>query len=381
MARREGFIRRQFRKVIEWEEEYKTGSNATLVYKYPLATRSEIMKRSTLVVREGQQAILVNEGKLADVFSPGTYELSDLKNIPILTELYNWKTAWVIPTKVDVYYINTRHFLDLKWGTSNPIMLRDKEFGVVRLRGYGTFSISSGDPERMIKNLFGSLSLFRVADVEQYFKKIVVSRITDVIAEAKIAAIDLAMQYDELGEKTHQIVQGDFDKLGLVMESFFIENLSLPREVEEMLDKRSGVGVMDGAIGAYTQLQAAEALRDAAQNESGGLAGAGVGLGAGLGIGKVFSENLSTDSNARIEKKKICKKCSASISEEAKFCPRCGNDTSEGVECSKCHVKQDANAKFCANCGNKMGDKNTCSKCQSPLKESDKFCGKCGTPK
>lgn len=161
------FLKRQFRKVIQWETDDKNA----IVWKYPLERKEEIMRKSTLVVREGQKAIFINEGKLCDVFGPGTYELSELKNIPVLTALYHWKTAWETPHTADLYFVSTKQFIDNKWGTSNPVMMKDAQFGMVRVRGYGVYSFAIGVPTYAMNELFGSTGGLTVSDVDNYFKR------------------------------------------------------------------------------------------------------------------------------------------------------------------------------------------------------------------
>ena len=186
------FLKKQFRKVIQWESD----NTNDIIYKYPLEKKEEIMKNSQLVVREGQKAMFIQEGKLADVFGPGTYKLDDIKNLPLLTQLYNWKYLWESPYTGDIYFISTKQFTNMKWGTANPVMMRDKDFGVVRVRGFGVYSFAVGTPTNALRELIGSMNSFTVKDVDDYFKKIITSTLSNVIAESKIAALDLAASYD-----------------------------------------------------------------------------------------------------------------------------------------------------------------------------------------
>ena len=217
------FLRKQYRKVIQWEND----NPQSIVWKYPLERKEEIMRNSVLVVREGQKAMFIQEGKLADVFGPGTYKLEDIKNIPLLTALYNWKYFWETPYTGDIYFISTKQFIDNKWGTSNPVMMRDKEFGMVRVRGFGVYSFSVGTPTAAMNELFGSMGELTVKDVDDYFKKIIVSELSTAIAESGIPAIDLAMHYDELSDITRQKMAEDFAKIGIEIDALYIENISL----------------------------------------------------------------------------------------------------------------------------------------------------------
>ncbi len=370
-----GWLRKQFRKVIQWESDDPN----TIVWRYPLEKKEEIMKNSELVVREGQKAIFIQEGKLADVFGPGSYQLSDIRNIPILTSLYNWKYAWESPYTGDIYFISTKQFIGNKWGTANPVMMRDQDFGMVRVRGFGTYSFAVGTPTSAMSELFGSMGELTVKNVDEYFRKIITSTLSNVIAESQFPALDLSMHYDELSEMAKAKMATEFEKIGIEIKALFVENISLPPEVEKMMDKRTSVGVMNGAMQGYAQMESVGAMRDAANNP-GGIAGAGVGLGAGLGIGKLFADNMASTAsatNAVSDDKVACPNCGKMIGKNVKFCPECGKPTKTTIKCAKCGAEVDAKAKFCPECGNAMG-KLVCPKCGKELKAGTKFCPECG---
>ncbi|MDE7078590.1 MAG: SPFH domain-containing protein [Clostridia bacterium] len=371
------FLKKQFRKVIQWESDNEND----IIYKYPLERKEEIMRKSMLVVREGQKALFIKEGVLADVFEPGTYRLDDIKNFPILTQLYNWKYMWESPYTGDVYFISTKQFINMKWGTSNPVMMRDSEFGMVRVRGFGAYSFAVGTPTNTLRELIGSMNKFTVKNVDDYFKKIITSTLSNVIAESQVPALDLAMHYDELAEMAKQKLIAEFEKIGIEIKALIIENLSLPEEVEKMLDKRTNVGVMNGAMQQHAQLETLEAMKSAANNPN-GMSGMGIGMGAGLGFGKVFADNMSAASmpspNAPAQIR--CPKCNAVMKKGAKFCPECGEKiVSIGkINCPKCGKEVDAKTKFCPECGAKMGEK-VCKECGHKLQGNQKFCPECGT--
>ena len=251
--------------VIEWTDS----TNNTIVHKYDMNGK-EIMMGAQLTVRESQVAIFVNEGKLADVFQPGRYELSTA-NMPVMTALKAWKFGFNSPFKSDVYFVNTKQFLDCKWGTTNPVMMRDAEFGMIRLRAFGAYSFRVADPEVFLREVFGTSSEYTVQDVEGQLKRTLVSGLSDAIAESKLPALDLAANYDEIGDYALKTINPRIEKLGLTLASFVIENISLPEEVEKTMDKRTSMGVL-GDMNRYTQYQAAEAMREAANNP-GGMAG------------------------------------------------------------------------------------------------------------
>lgn len=366
------FLKRQFRKVIQWETDDKNA----IVWKFPLERREEIMRKSTLVVREGQKAIFIKEGKLCDVFGPGTYELDDIKNIPLLTALYHWKTAWESPYTGDLYFVSTKQFIDNKWGTSNPVMMKDKDFGMVRVRGYGVYSFAIGVPTYAMNELFGSTGGLTVSDVDNYFRKIIVSVLTNAIAESGASALELAAHYDEISEIALAKMRDDFGKMGIEIKGLYIENLSVPEEVEKMIDKRTSVGVMSDAMGNYAQMETLGAMRDAAKTPGmgGGLAGAGIGLGAGLGIGKVFAQGMAGMTEAGGK----CPHCGASVKSGAKFCPECGKPIKVNkIKCPKCGKEVDEGTKFCPECGESLEPK-ACPKCGTKVKAGTKFCPECG---
>lgn len=369
------FFKKQLLKVIEWQDSTKN----TMVYRFPMSDRYAIMKGSQLIVREGQVAIFMLEGIAGDVFWPGRYKLES-NSLPILTKLKNWKYAFENPYQGEVYFLNTKQFTNQKWGTTNPIMMRDKDFGVIRLRGFGVYSFRVSDPTSFMRELFGTNKLYTVEDIENYLKKIIISRLSDTLAESKIAALDLATKYDELGAAARQFLQDDFAKLGLELSALYIENLSLPPEVEKTLDTKTSMGVL-GDMGQFTQYQAAHAIRDAASNPSGGFAGAGVGLGAGAALGGVFmnSMNNAQQGTQNASGGAKCSSCGATMKAGAKFCPECG--AKQGKTCPKCGASiTRPNAKFCPECGTTLVEdgKRPCKHCGAMMPVDGKFCPECG---
>ena len=273
----------QFIEIIEWLDE----SSNSIVYRFPVYNQ-EIKMGAQLVVRENQVALFVNEGKAADLFGPGTYTLST-QNIPIMTTLRGWKYGFQSPFKAEVYFFNTRMFTDLKWGTANPVMMRDAEFGMVRMRAFGTWAMRISDPKVFFQTIVGTQGLTTTEDVVTHLRSTILSKLSDAVAEAKIPALDLAANYDELGQIARKRITEDFAELGVELPRFVIENISLPPEVEAAIDQRSKIGIYGDSLGKYAQMQAADAIGKAAENP-GGFAGAGAGLGAGMAIGNVMSQ-------------------------------------------------------------------------------------------
>ncbi len=338
--------------VIEWTDD----SRNTMVSRYDMNGK-EIMMGAQLTVRESQAAIFVNEGQLADVFTPGRYELST-QNMPIMTKLKAWKYGFHSPFKSDLYFVNTRQFTDRKWGTANPVMMRDAEFGAIRIRGFGSYSFRVSDPVTFMKEVFGTSSLFTVEGVEGQIKSIVVSGLSDAIAQSKIPALDLAANYMELGQYVMQAINPRVEALGLTLCEFVIENVSLPEEVEKALDKRTSMGVV-GDLNRYTQYQAAEAMREAANNPSGSnMAGMGVGMGAAAMMGQMFTQSMGAAQQpaaAPTAAQKACSACGKAIPASSKFCPECGaQQAAAGGFCPECGQKLEGPVKFCPNCGAKQ---------------------------
>ena len=277
-------IKGEFVDIVEWTDDTRD----TIVWRFP-RYQNEIKNGAKLVVREGQVAIFVNEGTIADVFGPGTYDLVT-KNLPILSTLKGWKFGFDSPFKAEVYFVSTRQFTDLKWGTQNPAMMRDSEFGMVRVRAFGTYSIKAADPAVLLRELVGTDPSFQTDEVDEFIRQSVVSRVVTALATSGVAVLDLAAHQNEIGERLAGIISEDLKHLGLQMPRFIIENVSLPPEVEAMMDKRTSMGVL-GNLDTYTKFQAAEAIGDAANNP-GGLAGAGVGIGAGAALGAQLAQAL-----------------------------------------------------------------------------------------
>lgn len=294
-------LRNEFIDIIELVDDSKD----IIVYKYP-RYQNEIKMGAQLTVREGQAAIFMNEGVIADVFTAGRYELST-QNMPILTTLKGWKYGFNSPFKADVFFVSLRQFTNQKWGTKNPIMLRDAEFGPVRLRAFGNFSFSVKDPSVFLKQIAATNPEFSVDNIADQLRNIAVSRGMDAIAESKIAVLDLASNYDEVSAIIQTKITPEFEEIGLNLNKFLIENISLPEEVEKVLDKRSSMGIV-GDLGAFAQFQAANAMEKAAENPNGGgIMGAGMGAGMGMGMmgqmGNVFQErkfegNTTTNQSA-----------------------------------------------------------------------------------
>lgn len=274
----------EFIDIIEWTDH----SQDTMVYRFE-RYQNEIKYGAQLTVRESQEAVFVNEGEIADVFTPGLYELNT-ENLPVLTTLKGWKYGFNSPFKAEVYFVNTRQFTDLKWGTQNPIMLRDPEFGPMRIRAFGSYTLRVVDAAKLIREIVGTDGHFTVDEISNQLRNFIVSRFADVIGQSKIPVLEMAANYDQLSKFIERRIEQEIGAYGIELTSLLIENISLPPKVEEALDKRSSMGII-GDLSKYTQFQAAEAMEQAARNPSGG-AGEGIGMGMGFAMASQMMQGM-----------------------------------------------------------------------------------------
>ncbi len=346
-----GFIRKQLLKVIEW----KDNTTDTIVYRYPNEDRKEIMNGCQLVVRPSQVAILVSSGKVADVYSEGTHKLTT-GNMPILTTLMGWKYGFDSPFKAEVYYVNTKQFINQKWGTSSKITLRDQDFGLVRVGARGVYSYRVSDVVTFMKEIFGTNRDYSTSSLSEYFKSIVVSCFSDAFGEAKVPVLDIPAKYRELSDIVKQELTTEFTNIGLELVNFVVENVALPEEVEKAIDQRSSLGALKGNLNEFTQYQTAQAIRDAANNPSEGVAGAGVGIGAGFMMGNAMINSMNQNNQKEQNNQNIvkCNKCGSMIASGAKFCSECGSPVQVNKFCTNCGNQVSYDAKFCSNCGKSL---------------------------
>ena len=281
----------EFVDIIAWTDD----SQDTMVYRFE-RYQNEIKYGAQLTVRESQVAVLVNEGEIADVFQPGLYELTT-ENMPILTTIKSWKYGFNSPFKAEVYFVNTKNFTNLKWGTQNPIMLRDPEFGPLRIRAFGTYALKVNDAAKLIREIAGTDGQFTVDEVTGQLRNFIVSRFAEVAGQSKIPVLEMAANYDQLSKFIKNKIETEIGLYGIELTSLLIENISLPPKVEEALDKRSSMGVI-GDLSKYTQYQAAEAMEHAAKNPSGG-AGEGIGMGIGFAMAQQMMTQMTTPQVAK----------------------------------------------------------------------------------
>jgi len=330
------FISKQWIDVIDWTEP----EDGILAYRYPMQDR-EIQNGGKLTVRDSQLAVFVNEGKVADAFAPGLYTLNT-NTLPILTYLKNWDKKFQSPFKSDVYFFSTRIQTDQHWGTQNPITIRDKEFGAIRLRGFGIYSYHLADAKTFYTKISGTREIYRVTDLEGQLRNTIIAKMTDAFAASQVPFLDMAANQGALAEKISEQLKPAFTDYGLSLDSFVVENLSLPDELQKVLDQRISMNVL-GDMGKFTQYQVAQAIPIAAGNEGGGAVGIGAGLGAGVAMGQAMMEAVkqstssspgggsaapaaagAATSGAASPSTKFCSECGKPIPRTSKFCPECG---------------------------------------------------------
>ena len=324
------FISKQFIDVIDWTEP----EDGILAYRYPMQDR-EIQNGGKLTVRDSQLAVFVNEGKLADAFGPGLYTLNT-QTLPILTYLKNWDKAFQSPFKSDVCFFSSRIQTDQHWGTQNPITIRDKEFGAIRMRGFGIYSYHVNDAKTFYSKISGTRDLYRVADLEGQLRNTIVAKMTDAFAASQVPFLDMAANQGALADKIKEQLSPAFAEYGITLDGFVVENISLPDELQKVLDQRISMNMV-GDMGRYTQYQVAQAIPIAAANEGGGAVGVGAGLGAGVAMGQAMMDAVKSATTAAppagttvpaagvtSANTMFCKECGKSIPRGSKFCLECG---------------------------------------------------------
>lgn len=348
------FTRNLALKIVEWQDNTKN----TIVYKFPMDGR-KIFYGSKLTVRESQAAVFMNKGEIADVFEPGMYSLKT-STLPILSSLLGWPYGFKSPFFADVFFVNTKQFTSQKWGTTNPITMRDKDFGTIRIRAYGTYAFKIINPAAFIKEICGTNEVFETESITTDIRSRLVAAISDTIAESKIGALDLACNLIEFNKMVVETVKSHFEPLGIAITNCVIENISFPEAIEKAIDTRSSLGVIGDHMDSLIRYNSAEAIKDAAKNP--GVAGLGTQVGTGMALGEILRDSLSSAKASKAEQKqpirptKTCPSCNADNRATAKFCAECGTKfvTKTKLFCPECGAENKSTAKFCAECGTKL---------------------------
>ena len=284
------FIKKQFIDIIEWTE----AGDGVLAWRFPMSDR-EIQNGGSLTVRESQMAVFVNEGKVADVFGPGRYTLTTA-TLPVLTYLQNWDKLFKSPFKSDVYFFSTRQQVDQRWGTTQPVTIRDKDFGAVRVRAFGNYSYRVADPKLFHTEISGTRDTYITAEIDGQLRGLMLQHISDAVASSGVAFLDLAANQIEFAKALQAATAPSFAAIGLKLEGVTLQNVSLPEELQQILDQKIGKGMVGGDMGKFMQYQTAQAipqLAEGAGQGGGGIAGDAMGLGAGVALGQVMAQQLA----------------------------------------------------------------------------------------
>lgn len=326
-------------KNISWSDMDRN----TIIHKYEMG-RDQVNKGSALTVSEGQVAIFIYKGKLADVFLPGFYKL-DTDNMPILTKLMSWKYGFQTPFLADIYFVRTTQFTNQKWGTANPIIIRDQDYGAVRVRAYGNYSFRIDDAYVFMQNISGNCSSYTSEEISNYLRSMVVGGISDALGESKISILDLAGNMQEMGNIVESKLSKDFKAIGLEISKFNFENFSLPEQLEKALDENSALSMYRKNLDVYKAKGQTDAMLNASKNT--GSLGGFMGAGLGMSMGNQMASQMTGGSDTM-----TCPNCSAMVKSTAKFCPECG--TKMQPICPKCKKELPAGTKFCPDCGTKL---------------------------
>ena len=339
--------------------EFLNDEGNEIVHRIPQDGSAETSLGSQLIVRENQSAVFFRDGRALDTFGPGRHTLTTA-NLPVLKRVVGAAFGGKSPFRVEVYFVSKRVFTNAKWGTQEPVPFRDKELKMIRIRANGIYSYRVEQPQLFVNKIVGTESITDRNEIENFFKNVIISRLTDFLGETYSTIFDLARDYDELSAGAKSRIDEDFDKYGLNLTDFYIRSITPPPEVQKIIDERTGMGVV-GDLDKFTQFQAAKALRDAASQE-GGAAGTGVGVGAGIGMGAMIPGMLQKGREQRTTEERdsgatpsrSCPLCGKPVPDDAKFCPKCGAKLEGSRFCPECGKEIPPDSKFCPGCGKKL---------------------------
>jgi len=342
--------------------EYLDPSAREMVHRIPESGSGDFRLGSQLIVRESQAAVFFRDGKALDTFGPGRHTISTA-NIPLLIRLISIPFSGETPFKAEVYFVNMKDFLDLKWGTPEPIPLRDKELGLVRLRAFGTYSMQVAEPQLFVNKVVGAQALYDTTQIANFLRSMIISKMVDLMGETTTSLFDMPRMYEEFAAGVKAKAQDDFANLGITLKTLYVSSISPTEETSKAIDERAAIGAI-GDMKAYIQFKAARAMGDAATagGEAGALTGAGVGLGAGVGVGTAMAGAIAEAMKGGTEQAApaaaaatvACPKCGTANPEGAKFCNNCGTKLTGTIPCPNCGHQNAPSSKFCNNCGTKL---------------------------
>ena len=350
--------------------EYFDESGKEMVHRLPEHRSGDFRLGSQLVVRESQAAVFFRDGQALDTFGAGRHTLTTA-NVPLLAKLFGLPFDGKSPFRAEVYFVNLREFVDMKWGTGEPITLRDPDLGIVRLRAYGRYALQISEPQLFVNKVVGTQGLYQTSQIQGYLRGMIVSRLTDLLGELSKSVLDLPRLFDEIGASVKAKMADDFAALGITLKAIFTESISLPEEVQKMIDRGAAIRAV-GDMDALLKMDMAEGLREMAATgggTGGGEGGSGLSMGAGLGMGAAMAQALmgtmqqgqkqgqqAPPANAQVAATTTCPKCGTRNPAGAKFCNNCGEKLDGGGFCTECGTALQPGAKFCSNCGTKTGD-------------------------